>query len=215
MIGIEESQATEWICPERIHLGLPDYGVGMPPDPLTEIVRSVLQDVYPTMLARAGRQGYRAGREPLFEHIHEVLHEALEALEELNEDLESAGPKRVEEIRIWITGRILRAQRFAVRLRHRKESRRKTITGDYAKKSGRSFAVDPAEEVVHRRERVSRIRAALLKLTNEERGILLWYYFDGLDVAEIGERLELSSDAVYKRLSRARESLREEYGGEL
>jgi RNA polymerase sigma-70 factor (ECF subfamily) len=59
-----------------------------------------------------------------------------------------------------------------------------------------------------------RMRRALLKLPEEYRVPLVLYTCQELSVAEVAAALEISTDAVKQRLVRARQKLKEEFGGQ-
>ena len=72
---------------------------------------------------------------------------------------------------------------------------------------------DPLEEI-DRRERYSRISAAIASLDEVSRPVVVLRYYEGLSSKEIADLLEMSAAAVDMRLSRARKQLRsllEEY----
>lgn len=56
--------------------------------------------------------------------------------------------------------------------------------------------------------------SAILSLPQEQKEVILLYYFEDMKVEEIGEVLSASTSAVKMRLVRARESLRERLGDE-
>ena len=58
-------------------------------------------------------------------------------------------------------------------------------------------------------EKTSRLRSILLKIINNEltprqKEIIMLYYFKGTDIASISERLDVSQQAVYAAMARAR-----------
>ncbi|MCC6521411.1 MAG: sigma-70 family RNA polymerase sigma factor [Polyangiaceae bacterium] len=57
------------------------------------------------------------------------------------------------------------------------------------------------------RQRAERLRAALARLPDAHREVLLLFAVQGLETEAVGRILELSADAVRKRLSRARAAL--------
>jgi RNA polymerase sigma-70 factor (ECF subfamily) len=72
---------------------------------------------------------------------------------------------------------------------------------------------DPLEEI-GRRERYSRVAAAIASLDEVSRPVVVLRYYEGLSSKEIADLLEMSPAAVDMRLSRARKQLRsllEEY----
>jgi len=66
---------------------------------------------------------------------------------------------------------------------------------------------DPLEEL-GRRERHSRVAAAIASLDEVSRPVVVLRYYDGLSSKDIAELLEMSPAAVDMRLSRARKQLR-------
>ena len=78
---------------------------------------------------------------------------------------------------------------------------------------GRGAASRPADppsppEHLEGEERAGMVRAALLCLDEDRRGVLLGKYAEGLSVAEIASRTGRSPKAVESLLSRAREQIR-------
>ncbi len=73
--------------------------------------------------------------------------------------------------------------------------------------------VDPrpgTEEVLLRDERARAVATALDALPADAREVLILFYREGQSVAQVARMLGLRQDAVKKRLSRAREALRED-----
>lgn len=64
-------------------------------------------------------------------------------------------------------------------------------------------------------DRTSRLRAALNRLSPDEREVLYLFTVDGFRAAEIGTMLGINAGAVRMRIFRARERLRTLYGDEL
>ncbi|MBR0512465.1 MAG: sigma-70 family RNA polymerase sigma factor [Ruminococcus sp.] len=61
-------------------------------------------------------------------------------------------------------------------------------------------------------EKTSRLRSILLKIINNEltprqKEIIMLYYFKGTDIASISERLDVSQQAVYAAMARARNKI--------
>jgi RNA polymerase sigma factor (sigma-70 family) len=61
-----------------------------------------------------------------------------------------------------------------------------------------------------RKERIAGLLAAVDQLPEDQKTVVHLYYFEGLGLAEIAQRLELTEDQVRGRLQRAREKLRDE-----
>jgi RNA polymerase sigma factor (sigma-70 family) len=61
-----------------------------------------------------------------------------------------------------------------------------------------------------RKERFARLQAALDGLAEDQKAVVDFYYFQGLGLAAIAEKLGLTEDQVRGRLQRAREKLRDE-----
>jgi len=70
-------------------------------------------------------------------------------------------------------------------------------------------AIDEPETVARRQELSRLIQATLDSLPGHYGDVLEWKYVDGLSVAEIGARLELSAKAAESALTRARKAFRE------
>lgn len=65
-----------------------------------------------------------------------------------------------------------------------------------------SDAPTPGTEAV-RREQIDLLRAALARLREDDRRVLVWHQYDGLTFGEIGRRLGRSDEAARKLWSRA------------
>jgi RNA polymerase sigma-70 factor (ECF subfamily) len=63
-----------------------------------------------------------------------------------------------------------------------------------------------------RRERIAALMAALARLPEDYRRVVVWYQYDQLTFEEIGTRLNRSAEAVRKLWSRALIRLTEELG---
>ena len=72
--------------------------------------------------------------------------------------------------------------------------------------------VPPLDEVLSEQERWTQLLEALAKLSPQERELVRSYYLDERTSEELGRRLGISQAAVYKRLERARQSLRRRLG---
>lgn len=70
----------------------------------------------------------------------------------------------------------------------------------------------PDEQAAHEEE-AALVRAALARLPEAFRGPLVMYYCQDQSVREVAEALEISEDAVRKRIARGRELLRERIAG--
>jgi RNA polymerase sigma factor (sigma-70 family) len=70
-------------------------------------------------------------------------------------------------------------------------------------------SAETAETVLLRREREQRLQEAVDRLPDETREVVLLFYREGKSVAQVALLLDLSQAAVRKRLSRARETLRD------
>lgn len=57
-------------------------------------------------------------------------------------------------------------------------------------------------------EQYAELQAALAKLPDDSRLVLMLYYFDGRSTKNIAKTLDISQGAVHARLSRARKQLR-------
>lgn len=70
-----------------------------------------------------------------------------------------------------------------------------------------------AERTALRKEAGTRVRAAVAALPHREREVVVLRYLEGLAVADVGEVLGLSRNAVDVRLCRARDRLRRSLAG--
>ena len=61
----------------------------------------------------------------------------------------------------------------------------------------------PPDEIMAALENAGQLEAALGQLAPDERQIVAWRYHDGLTLAAIAKRLDLSIDAVKRRCQRA------------
>ena len=68
---------------------------------------------------------------------------------------------------------------------------------------------DTPQETAERSETRNAVRAALYRLTDEHREVLLLRYMQELDYGEIARALRISEGTVKSRISRARRQLRE------
>ena len=73
-------------------------------------------------------------------------------------------------------------------------------------------AVTPPPRRLHIKERDRAIRAALKKLPEHYRDVVVWHYDDGLTFEAIGNRLGISADAARKQWNRALIRLQEILG---
>lgn len=80
---------------------------------------------------------------------------------------------------------------------------------------GPAGEMDDAAAATVAAERQARVRAAVGRLPQVYREVIVLRYLEELDPAEIGEVLGLKRSALDVRLSRAREKLRSELAGEL
>ncbi|MHC4639023.1 MAG: RNA polymerase sigma factor [Planctomycetota bacterium] len=87
----------------------------------------------------------------------------------------------------------------------------KNVCIDFIRERGRkqnclfeSEAVSANQQIEHQE-----LEAALQKLPQEQRLVLMLYYFDGHSTGKIAETLDISRAAVQARLSRARKQLRQ------
>ncbi len=74
--------------------------------------------------------------------------------------------------------------------------------------------LDAPDAATHRRQAAEQVRAALVKLSEEHREIILLRDFQDLDYPEIGEILGIARGTVKSRLSRARAELRRALGNQ-
>jgi RNA polymerase sigma-70 factor (ECF subfamily) len=104
-------------------------------------------------------------------------------------------------------------------LRHLATARSLDLLRVRCRERGRTEAIAEPEEAVSREsgpgqnaeagELAERLRAALAELPVEQAEVFCLNCLDGLSYREIGERLNLTTDAVGVRLHRARQRLRE------
>jgi RNA polymerase sigma-70 factor (ECF subfamily) len=95
----------------------------------------------------------------------------------------------------------------------RRRQRRPTVSMDHLRETSHTEPVDceddPAE-AADRRERCHRVRAAIARLADEHRAVLVLREIDGCCYETISEILDLPVGTVRSRLHRARLQLREE-----
>lgn len=94
-----------------------------------------------------------------------------------------------------------RAQQFL-----RERYRRHRLAAEVAAVSS---SAETAETALLQREREHRLQEAVDRLPDETREVVLLFYREGQSIAQVALLLDLSQAAVKKRLSRARETLRD------
>jgi RNA polymerase sigma-70 factor (ECF subfamily) len=123
-----------------------------------------------------------------------------------------------EELLAWLR-RILRNNLAVFRRRyretHKRNAAREVSMG--AAEAGSRWGLLPAEQetpggAAARREQVATLFAALGRLGETHRQVVLWYQYDRLTFEEIGRRLGRSAEAARKLWSRALVRLSEELG---
>ena len=70
---------------------------------------------------------------------------------------------------------------------------------------------DNPENLTERTELITLIHTILDQLPNRNGDILEWKYIDGLTIREIGERLNMGSEAVQSKLARARRAFKQAF----
>ncbi|WP_406058757.1 RNA polymerase sigma factor [Micromonospora sp. NBC_00860] len=111
------------------------------------------------------------------------------------------------EVRLWLHG----VARRVLANHHRSGARRGRL-GDRLRQRFRSaLAVDPGSEVPE----LLTVRAALARLNEVDRELLMLTFWEGLEPREVAVLLELNPAAVRTRLSRARARLRDLIGHDL
>ena len=131
-----------------------------------------------------------ANREDAEDLLQESLSHAYAKLDQL---------KSEETVRGWVLS-IIRSK-F---LRHRQRAKTRQQTTDmevaeYALAGNAEWAADPLSELMS---------GALDRLPESQREILVFFYIEGLSIAETGQVLAIAPQAVKQRLFRARAALR-------
>ena len=154
------------------------------------------------------RRVYAATFEPLLAYAVRRVEQPADAADVVAETFLVAWRRRREipadgEARLWLYG----VARRVLANHHRGDVRRERL-GQRLRQRLTAFAADPAAEVP---ERLA-IRAALGRLNELDREVLLLTVWEGLEPREAAQVLGVSSAAVRTRLSRARARLRELVG---
>ena len=76
------------------------------------------------------------------------------------------------------------------------------------------FAADTSSPsaAMHRHERADKLAKAMLKLTNEQRQAIILKYWHGATLAEIGQQLDKSTEAVAGLIFRGMKALKGQFG---
>ncbi|MGC4869934.1 RNA polymerase sigma factor [Micromonospora sp. DT53] len=111
------------------------------------------------------------------------------------------------EARLWLHG----VARRVLANHHRGGARRGRLGDRLRQRFRNALAVDPGSEVP---ERLT-VRAALARLNEMDREVLMLTFWEGLEPREIAAVLQVSPAAVRTRLSRARARLRDIVGDDL
>jgi RNA polymerase sigma-70 factor (ECF subfamily) len=132
---------------------------------------------------------------------------AQDSLIKVLEALPSFDPKGPAKLSTWILTITARTCIDALRKRRLREA----VPGDGEAADERS---DPESAAIARETR-ARVEAAMAKLPDEHRAVLVLRAYHDLDYAEIAAALELEEGTVKSRLARARAALKEvlERGG--
>jgi RNA polymerase sigma-70 factor (ECF subfamily) len=113
------------------------------------------------------------------------------------------GLREIGQFGRWLVGITRRRCIYAIR-RERRAARALAVRAEMPSRE----AVDPGRETV-RLDEESRLLAALARLGRRYREVLVLRHFESRSYAEIAEMLDLSLATVEKRLTRARNRLRE------
>ena len=151
-------------------------------------------------------------------HDHETwlrttLHARLGNRDEVDEVMQevavAAANQSVERVGPWLYQVALRQ----VMLFRRKAGRRRKLMNNVAEKLAPT-EVDvrskPAVEFLIGEERGEEVRAAMARIDERDRQLLLLKYVEGLSYGEIANRIGVTASAVQSRLHRARATLRQE-----
>jgi RNA polymerase sigma factor (sigma-70 family) len=154
------------------------------------------------------RRVYAATFEPLLAYALRRVEQPADAADIVAETFLVAWRRRREipadgEARLWLYG----VARRVLANHHRGDVRRERL-GQRLRQRLTAFSADPAAEVP---ERLA-IRAALARLSELDREVLLLTVWEGLEPREAAQVLDVSAAAVRTRLSRARARLREAVG---
>ncbi|SCE73683.1 RNA polymerase, sigma subunit, ECF family [Micromonospora coriariae] len=158
------------------------------------------------------RRVYAANFEPLLAYALRRVEQPEDAADVVAETFLVAWRRSREmppepEIRLWLHG----VARRVLSNHHRGGMRRGRLGERLRQRIRATVAVDPGSEVP---ERLA-VRAALARLGEVDREVLMLTFWEGLEPREVATVLHVSPAAVRTRLSRARARLRDLVGDDL
>ncbi|GAB3956550.1 RNA polymerase sigma factor [Micromonospora vulcania] len=158
------------------------------------------------------RRVYAANFEPLLAYALRRVEQPEDAADVVAETFLIAWRRSREmppeaEVRLWLHG----VARRVLANHHRGGARRGRLGDRLRQRLRVGSAVDPGSEVP---ERLT-VRAALARLSEADREVLMLTFWEGLEPREVATILQVSPTAVRTRLSRARARLRNLVGDDL